>query len=61
MRTALFSDVTQRRMAVFVDVLGQHIGSFFKRQVSSLGVKYLENGTDRYSRNVDTELLLYSG
>jgi hypothetical protein len=48
-------------MAVLIDVLIQHIGFFFKRQVPSLGVKYLEDGADRYSRNVDTELPLYSG
>jgi hypothetical protein len=60
MRIALFGDVTQRRMAVRIDILGQPIGPFFKGLVPSLGVNYLEDVTDRLSRNVATELPLYS-
>ena len=44
MRIALFWDITLRRMAVRIDLLGQPIGSF-KGQVPFLGVKYLEDET----------------
>jgi hypothetical protein len=59
MRTALFWVITQQRMAVRIDVLGQPIGPF-KGQVPSVGVKYLEDEAYRLFRNVDTELPLYS-
>ena len=39
MRISFFWDVTQRRMAARIDILGQHIGPFLKGQVPSSGVK----------------------
>jgi hypothetical protein len=59
-RIAVFWEVIQRRMIVRMDVLGQIIGPFFKGQVPFLGVKYLEDGTDRLPGNVGTELSVYS-
>jgi hypothetical protein len=61
MRSALFWDVTQRRVAVQVcaDVSGQRVDRIFKNQeVQEDKLEFLtfEDGTGRLSRNVGTEL-----
>jgi hypothetical protein len=54
MRSALFWNITQRRVATFTDVSGQCIGSIFKSQevLFFLDFLTLEDGTDTLSRNV---------
>jgi len=44
----IFQDITQRRVAAPIDVSTQPIDPFFNGQVASLGVKYLEDGTERF-------------
>ena len=48
---------------IITDVSGQPIGNFFKSQAlqeKRLDFLTLENGTDRLSRNVGTELPFYA-
>ena len=60
MRSANFWDFTQRRMVVFADVSGQHVCPIFECQVVQEEFLTFEDGTDKLSRNVDTELPFYA-
>jgi hypothetical protein len=51
---ALFWNITQNIMAIFVDVSGQPIGPIF----NVLDFLHLEVGTDNLSRNFSTDLPL---
>jgi hypothetical protein len=64
MRSAIFWDITQRRVVIFTDVSGQPLGPIFKGQevqeenLFFLDFLTLEDGTDRLSRNVGKGLPL---